>query len=182
MPTSTTRLFYEHTSRQAGFALGYLLLFVALFALISASVIQANQRNSRMPAIHAAADKIVQQGEYIRGHLATCAILYPLGDNGTGFHLAYPGGSGVATSTIECPGNPSANKNLWTGIDGNFLPANITGFGSWIYTNDATGVKLTLTSTGEADYNIAASMAAAKYVATEAGQAGNVFTLWVIKG
>lgn len=77
--------------------------------------------------------------------LAQCILKYPAGNNGGATFLKYPAGTGAALSGLECPGAPVGRKSLWYGDGGFSIPKETTGY-SMTYTNGASGVFVTITS------------------------------------
>lgn len=117
-------------ARQRGFSLLTLSFLAAgvlggIVFLISGSGIQSSGQVDRNLVA-----QLVAQGQLIAHRIAKCAADYPQGNNGSGSYLPYPLGSGVAVSTLVCPGN---GQNLWSGVDGVYLPPRPTGFADWTY-------------------------------------------------
>lgn len=167
--------------RQRGFFVGYILFGIALISIAMTGLAMMTRDAGQRAYLHKVAGEVVKQVQVVRNVVAQCAMLHPTGDNGTGFAPKFPGGSSVAVSTLECPGAPYANKNLWTGRDGVHLPLTPTGFTGWNYTNDAAGIKIELTSSGGMVHNQVLANAATKFASTEVAIAGNVFTYWIVK-
>jgi hypothetical protein len=166
-----------------GFVAGYLL---AAIALITASMTalsymrkDSGQKLNQFNVVKA----FQSQLSTIHSAITNCATIFPGGNNGTGFHKAYPPGTTPATVlSLNCPGSTYTNKNLWTGRDGAVPPLAPSGMTSWMYTNDATGVFVTSTNTNN-DINLTNAMtaAAAHYVPNQILVAGNVIKYWIIK-
>ena len=114
----------------AGILGGSVFLLVGSGAFVSAQV----DRNL--------ASQLVAQGQLIAHRVAKCAADYPQGDNGTGSFRAYPAGEGVLVSALECPGN---HQNLWSGVDGVYLPAKPPDFSDWRYSKSGP-VRIEITS------------------------------------
>jgi hypothetical protein len=122
-------------SRQSGFSVLTLLLLIAAllagltFVLIGGGPNIQGQLNAQTTA------QLVAQGQLIVHRITKCATDYPNGNNGMGLHQAYPADANpgaLAVAFLVCPGS---NQNLWSGVDGVYPPAPITGFAAWTYTN-----------------------------------------------
>lgn len=159
-----------------GLAMAYIMSILVLLIALTATITRINKSNAQFYFTKSASTNLVAQANIIRERVLACAIMYPNGDNGTGFHIAYPGGTGVAVSTLTCPGS---SVNLWTGIDGAMSLPPITGFGVWTYANDATSVRISITTTSSAGYGAAMTQALARFntSANEASIAGSTFTV-----
>jgi hypothetical protein len=160
-------------------AIGLLVLIIALMALIGIAIAKGSNMFNKATAINNTITQLVAQANLIRQKIVQCATEYPEGDNGTSYHKPYPSGSGVLVSTLTCPGAPAGGNNLWSGIDGVFLPQTPTGFNSWVYTNDATSVRISIQTTNTAAYSTAMQQAAAKFTSSEASVSGNTLTFIV---
>ena len=168
---------------QAGFIFGYLLAGIALISLTSYGLAKINQMSNAKAYLFKTEQTLETQISSIHGVLSTCALMYPSGDNGTGFHKAYPGGSGVSVLNLDCPGSPYSNQNLWTGRNGERPPLMPKGMSEWAYTNNATGVFITTTTNGSTDLNKVAVSLTGKYVSSQINfdSATNTLKYWVIK-
>lgn len=114
----------------------------------------------------------------IQGKVRMCPILFPGGNNGTGYSPQYPGAT-TATSvgTVTCPGR--TGYTLFTGGDGVFLPPTPAGFTGWNYINDASGVRIVLTSDGNSDRNTILQAVANRLSSSVATYASNTLTVWI---
>ncbi len=167
--------------RSRGFAIGYLMFALTMIGLLSVAAAGTAGRHQRFRTIEDHAAVVGAQFEQIRNALNICVTVYPTGDNGTGFHVKYPAGStAVAASGLDCPGNPGGVKNIFQGQNGGFLDPLPNGFGAWSYVNDASGIKVSVTSSGDGDRNISLSRAAAKF--SQASVTGNTLTIWILVG
>ncbi len=147
--------------RQAGFSILTLLaLTVTLvaglaFVLIGSGPNVPGQMNAQRTS------QLVAQAQLIMQRIVKCATDYSeFNTASTGYPVdASPGA--LAVANLVCPAN---SQNLWSGVDGVYLPTAPTGFGAWQYTNDTgTGqISIAITSTPPADYAISLSAAASK--------------------
>lgn len=175
------RLKPSKAPKQQGFMLAYIMLLIALATVAMSGFSFMNKGVAGKTYMDDTQNAIIGQIETIRGQILLCGLVYPTGNNATTFNIKYPGGSAVNVSTLTCPGNPAANKSLWTGNDGTFLPAVPSGFTGWIYTNDATGIKLVITSNAGTLANNVLANVAAKFIAAESTFAANALTVWIVK-
>lgn len=120
--------------------------------------------------------QIVAQANLILQQIYGCVSNYPTGNNGGSFHLAYPATPTASlVSNLVCPGT---SANLWTGVDGIYLPTMPGDFGAWTYTNDATSVRIATTTTNLTAWQGAMTNAAAKFGA-QASISGSTLTITV---
>lgn len=164
-------------SRQAGFSVLTLLILVisllagTTFVLIGNGPNVQGQMNAQKTA------ELVAQSQLIVHRIVKCATDYPNGDNGTGLHKAYPAGSSITVAALTCPGN--GNQNLWSGADGIYLPAPITGFGAWTYTN-ASPASIAITSAQPATHSSSLASTATR-IGPAASATANTLTVKVIE-
>ena len=166
---------------QQGFIAGYALAGIALMTIAMAGLTAMSKSSAQKILVFNASKTIQSHISSIHSVLSTCAVLYPSGNNGSGFHRAYPAGTAASVLNLTCPGSPYSNKNLWTGRNGERPPLMPNGLSTWAYTNDATGIYITTSSSGDADLNKSIAMAAGKYVSTQVTVTGNVFKYWILK-
>lgn len=167
--------------KQKGFMLAYVMLMIAVVTIAMSGIAFMNKGMASKTYMDDAKNAIQSQVGTIRGQILLCGLLYSSGNNATTFNIKYPGGTAVNVSALTCPGSPSANKSLWTGGNGTFLSPVPSGFTGWLYTNDAAGIKIVLTSNGGALENNVLTSVAAKFSSTEATLVGNVMTIWIVK-
>lgn len=131
--------------RQAGYGILAVLMGAAVLAAVLSVSLLGDTGVTRMLAGNNAAQQAVAQASLIRARLLQCSNDYPTGNNGGAYRLSFPrADTATLASALTCPGNA---LNLWNWSDGVAMPSAMTGFGSWYYTNDATSMRLTLTST-----------------------------------
>ncbi|ABD72079.1 hypothetical protein Rfer_4393 (plasmid) [Rhodoferax ferrireducens T118] len=167
--------------KQKGFMLAYVMLMIAVVSIAMSGIAFMNKGMASKSYMDDAKNVIQSQVGTIRGQILLCGLLYPSGNNATTFNIKYPGGSAVNVSALTCPGSPAANKSLWTGGNGTFLSPVPSGFTGWVYTNDAAGIKVVLTSNGGVLENNVLTSVAAKFTSVEANIVGNVMTIWIVK-
>lgn len=117
-----------------------------------------------------------------KSKILTCYMLYPSGDNGTGFNIPFPAATTETDiSLLTCPGDPSANQNLWTGNNGVFIPKLPNGFTGPVYKNDASGIYIKISCDGTTERLDVMQKVAAKFDPSEASLVGNDLTVWIKK-
>lgn len=133
--------FNRSLRKQRGSAIAYAMSAVILISLVTAAMLQSHVGQGKSIKVSKNINELSSQINLIRQQLILCATLYPDGNNGVlNSTPAFPGGTASTVSTLDCPGSPLSNKNLWTGKYGVFLPRQAPLFNDWTYTNDATGV------------------------------------------
>lgn len=160
-----------------------LIAAIVLSGVVAASQARSGSKAAKAQRIDTAVSSINAQANLVRQTLTQCAIDYPSGDNGTGFNIAYPAATtATALTGLQCPGAPVGFTDFWGGRNGVFEPVAPAGFGSWTYTNNATGVSLSI-SASSADDAITAALdrVAATYSSLEASRAGLALTVWIIR-
>lgn len=166
---------------------GFIAYFVALIAIITGVVyflvMTGNGQNDRYIRINRIGTEIASQGFLIKRVLQDCALLYPSGDNGTGFNAAYPAGAiTTSISTLDCPGYPYTNKNIWNGVNGVFQPRDLTGWNVWTYTNDSTGIYIILSiGAGVEDSAYIMQRVAKEFAVSEVETDPTYIKIWIKK-
>ena len=137
---------YKMKAYQRGF-ISYVFLVIALLAIVGFAAAKMSRAGTHEKWTFDARNTILDQYTTIRTRVISCGINYPSGNNGTGFHIRFPA-TPVSTlvSDMVCPGQTLAN-NLWTGVGGLTAPVPPAGFSPWIYTNDGTSIRISLTAT-----------------------------------
>lgn len=119
--------------------------------------------------------QMAQQAGLIRQRIIACGTDNPSGNNGTTFRVIYPGAATAASvSALICPGNAT---NIWSQSDGAVVPVPLAGFNAWQYINDASSMRITVTSTVADRTTILPSLA--NSLGTQASYSGNTLT-WVL--
>lgn len=168
----------QYWNNNSGFVIGTLLLYIFLFGAIVTAITLSGRSYTQSIGIDLCVSKVVAQANLIRTKVSKCVIDYPSGNNGTGFHLPYPGASSlVNASTLTCPGS---SANLWTSGDAILLPATPIGFDAWGYINDATSVRISIQSS-DISYGTCMSKALGKFGADEATLVGDTLTIQIVK-
>ena len=164
-----------------GFAIGVILLCVALIAILAAGFAISSRGLPANIYTGACVSELVSQANLIRTKIGKCGVDYPEGDNGTSFHKTYPAGATeTEVSALTCPGASAESNGLWTGIDGTFLPKTPTGFNSWKYFNDATSARIIIQTTSASSYGTCMEKTAAKFSNSEASVSGDTLTFTII--
>ena len=167
--------------KQKGIAIAWLLAIITLFSAMMAVYSVMAQANAVQKLIYDSTERLHGQMSAIHSGLTNCALLYPAGNNGSGFHAAYPGGNNALVTALDCPGSPQTNKNLWTGRGGERIPNPPTGMSPWMYTNNAAGIVVQISSNGDPTYNTVLGNLQAKYAAAQTTLSGGILTYWVLK-
>lgn len=164
-------------SMQSGFALQMILMVIVLLGVLSAAIMMSSRTGVAIATLDALDATLTAQAHSIRQRISACTLSYPAGNNGGAAFKSYPAGAGLNIEALTCPGAPSAISSLWHGRDGRFAPRSPDGF-TWIYTNDASGVRLILSgSANSAVY----SRLIKKFSSGEAQMSGGNFILWIAK-
>lgn len=167
--------------QQGGFAISLILVAIVLLAVLAAMTSISSNVNVSGPMLDKMVTELVSQGQLIRQRINQCVLEYPAGDNGTTFNISYPAGA-VATSvySLTCPGAPAGSQDLWSGVDGVFLPkVPHTDFNEWQYVNDVNGIKITIQTTNATGRAVVLQRAANKFRADEASFAVDTLTYWI---
>lgn len=158
---------------------GYGILIFILLTIVLGATLAANLAGgasvASMMANSNAANMVAAQASLIRGRILQCGIDYPSGNNGTSYRVIYPSATTAANvSALTCPGN---SANLWSQSDGVAMPASLSGFNAWQYVNDATSMRITVTSTNADRTAILPRIVT--LLGSQASYAGSTLT-WVI--
>lgn len=125
-------------SSDAGIAIGPILFILALLGVL-ATVLSVGTGNFGSAAI---TDRVVTdlytQAQLIRAKITECNTIYGTNNNGDGWPASSDMTNGVLVSDLECAGDPSGMKNLWSGQRNALLPQPTKGFGPWYYLNAGT--------------------------------------------
>lgn len=165
--------------KQRGSAIiAMILAIVVVMAMIGAAVVQGVD-TAGMVSNNNAIQTVVAQASLIRSKLNACAVEYPSGDNGNGFRPPYPASLVPASvATRMCPG---AAINLWSMGDAVSFPPTPAGTGGWQYVNDATSLRILLTSnTAEMAALLGPAAARLGPQASTSGTSPNVTLTWVL--
>ena len=167
--------------RQGGFIVAYIMMGIALIAISMSALAFMHNDSAGKLLIYNNSVAIQKQIASIQGMVTNCALLYPTGNNGSGYHNAYPGGASVDVLQLTCPGAPFSNKNLWTGRNGTVPPLAPRGMGGWVYTNDASGIRLTISAGSDVDLNRSLTSAMAHYTPSQVSISGGTLTYWLLQ-
>jgi hypothetical protein len=163
--------------KSRGFILGYALLGLALLSLTLMVIARMNSQGVDGRRMAETRDEVVQQAGLIRSKLLACTIAFPGGDNGLGFRLQFPAApvSGLVADTL-CPGNPNANKAVWSQGDGVYMPRTLTNLSAWRIAHDATSVRISVTAQS-GGWALAALNNAARRLGPQATVSGSTLTV-----
>ncbi len=164
------------TKKQKGSALVYILIAIALLALLTATLMDSSsQQTSSQGTFNTVTDLNSQIG-FIRSAIQECILNYPEGADdlaGTS-NVPYPVNPSSAyfsapaapeaddtVKFIKCPGNDQGNVKLhgdiFSGNSGKFLPPPPKLFNEWAYYNGVDGVFF-YTSTDKTDSFLSTAM------------------------
>lgn len=117
--------------------------------------------------------QLVAQAQLIVQRIVKCATDYSeFNTTASG----YPAGSGVPVANLLCPAN---SQNLWSGVDGVYLPSAPASFGAWQYTNDGR-ISIAITSSLPAEHAFSISAAASK-IGPAATATANSLTIKILE-
>lgn len=153
----------DHHKTERGSALIYILIAIALLAVLTASFMDSSSQQTTSQNTFNTVTDLNTQINFIRSSVHECVLTYPEGDQSSAFaattptNIPYPilptssyfTGStlGVAPDDavkfLRCPGNPGTNNNhavIFGGSSGKFLPPAPKLFSEWYYYNGNDGV------------------------------------------
>lgn len=156
-----------HDKRQdeAGSALVYILIAIALLAALTVSFMEPSSQQGQSQSTFRTVSDVSSQVEFIRSAVQECVLSYPAGDdsisvtgdepNANEAYPINPNSSHFASATIgptgnrfvrgiRCPGNPGNNDEnhaaIFSAASGKFMPPPPPLFGAWQWYNDTDGV------------------------------------------
>ncbi len=165
----------------------YKIVFVLLAVFVAITVYTAKTTINQNKIIRGQNLNELQTNLYsdlrlIKSQILGCVISFPNGDNGTTFHIQYPGAiSEISVSDLICPGETSTNKSLWNGHYGVFFPKIPSGFTEPVYKNSQTEIYFSISSDGNIENNQLLARIANKFDSSEADITGNTLKIWIIK-
>lgn len=161
---------------QRGLALYTMLLMVAAIVIPLTYFVSNNGVASNAINTNNKATQLSSQARLIMQMVYSCTSNYPTGNNGGTTHLPYPATpTGNLVSNLVCPGT---SANLWTGVDGAYLPVIPTDFGAWQYVNDATSVRITTTTTNLTAWANAINQVVSQF-GSQASLSGSTLTITI---
>lgn len=129
--------------KQRGFA-AYVFLVIAMLSLTAVVAAKMSRAGGQQQWNFETKNTVLDQSKIIRTRIIGCAIAFPAGNNGTGFHPRFPATPGTGlVSDLVCPGQAAPN-NLWTGVGGMTLAAAPGGFSAWTYNNDGSSIRISI--------------------------------------
>jgi hypothetical protein len=169
-------------SAEAGIAIGPILFVLALLGIIAAVMATDSSSMGGAAREDTITAQISTQANLVRSKYGECNMIrggWPVSD-----------GSGMFVKDVTCPGDPSGQDNLWTGVRNAQLPPPPVGFNSWTYYDySATGggrcVKIAPASGTDPSVRNGLRRAAAKFTTQEVdyvtnGSAQSV-VLWITR-
>lgn len=165
--------------RQAGFSILTLLaLTITLvagvaFVLIGSGPNVSGQMNAQRTS------QLVAQAQLIMQRIVKCATDYSEFNTGSSAYPVDANPGELAVANLVCPRN---NQNLWSGVDGVYLPSVPTGFAAWQYTNDSVSgrISIAITTSQPAEHAFSISAAASK-IGPAATATANSLTIKILK-
>jgi hypothetical protein len=123
----------------AGIAIGPILFIIAILGILGA-VLAAGSGGSlgnAQTADRITAD-IVSQANLIRTKILECNLIR--GNGGSNYFPTSDTTNGTPVADVECAGDTTGQKNLWSGVRATMLPQPTSGLNAWTYINtDASG-------------------------------------------
>ncbi|MEC4720409.1 hypothetical protein RY831_14700 [Noviherbaspirillum sp. CPCC 100848] len=127
---------------QRGFGTGVALFFIAVLTAASAAAWHIARSAGDVQYFQESKDAILAQKDDIVGRLIACRVMFPNGDNGTGYRIQYPAATApTSLSELHCPGE-AASASLWSGENRVLQPGPIPGFTEWHFVNDSVSARL----------------------------------------
>ena len=136
MPSPSSRF-----SSQAGIAIGPILFVLAMLAVLAAVMSSGSGGFSTASVTDRIAADITTQVNLIRAKINECNIKYGTNLNFDGYPSSIDGSNALTptlVSALECEGDATGAKNLWTGARPLALPPPTAGFNAWYYVNTNT--------------------------------------------
>lgn len=128
---------------QRGAVFTYILASLLAIATLGAAISTLNDKAASVERSKSVRDTLRNDITTVRDQILLCRTLYP--------SSGMPVGVAVSVASLDCPGVPTVNKNLWSSINGQVPPKSISGLNGWTYTNDATGVFIQNTASSATD-------------------------------
>jgi hypothetical protein len=191
--------------KQRGIAIFSIVLALVISLGAIAMVMAVNNPSTRSTAVNNVAVTMTAQANMIRSQIMNCVNGDPAtgttGDNGTALNISFPytgSAAGVVTgggvlgtvSSLYCPRTVSgaswivgaSDANLWSGLNGVFLPVPPSGFSAWQFSNTTNLVKISTSYVGtNAESAAAITQAATKFSSSEVSTStANTFVVCVV--
>lgn len=164
------------TQNKNGSALVYILIAIALLALLTATLMDSSSQQSTSQSTFNTVTDLNSQIGFIRSSVQECILNYPEGAddlagtsnvpypvNPSSTYFSAPAAPEADDTVkfIKCPGNDQGNVKLhgdiFAGNSGKFLPPPPKLFNEWVYYNGVDGVFF-YTSTDKTDSFLATAM------------------------
>lgn len=160
---------------QRGAVFTYILASLLAIATLGAAISTLNDKAASVERSKSVRDTLRNDITTVRDQILLCRTLYP--------SSGMPVGVAVSVASLDCPGVPTVNKNLWSSINGQVPPKSIAGLNGWTYTNDATGVFIlnVVSNTSDTQTLSIANKLASKLSPQSEWINGNTIKYWVLK-
>lgn len=132
--------------RNAGIAIGPILFVIALLAVLAAVASSGSGGFSTATITDRVAADTAAQANLIRAKILECNSMRGTDNNYDGYPSS-DASAGTLVSALNCEGDPTGMKSLWSGSRVTMLPPPTSGFGPWHYIN-TNGSGLGGTATG----------------------------------
>jgi hypothetical protein len=162
--------------RQTGFSvISLLALTITLVAGLTYLLIGAG------PNIHGQLNtqktsQLLTQSQFIIQRIVKCATDYSEFNTASAGYPVDANPGELAVANLVCPAN---SQNLWSGVDGVYYPAPISGFSNWVYTK-ASPTTISIKANDPAAYSSAIAAAAAK-IGVSASASTDTLTVKIIE-
>lgn len=166
--------------------MSYVLVGLAIMSLSIMVVSRMGNKTNDSKRMVEVRDEVTNQVALIRSKLIACSVFYPGGNNGLGYRPQLPITpiAGVLSNVADgyvvdvlCPGNPNANKSIWSSSDGVYMPRKLTGLGDWKYIHDATSARISVAAIGAGAINLSALTNVALRIGSQASVTGSALTV-----
>jgi hypothetical protein len=127
--------------------LNFVIVVFALLGVAATSILGGQGANRTRVISDNVGGRIASQARVIAAELSACTVNYPTGVNGTAYRATYPAAlTATAVTSLTCPGKPAGYTALFATLGAAGVPSVLNGFGTWLFVNDATSARLTLTA------------------------------------
>lgn len=160
----------ETRQKEAGSALVYILIAIALLAALTATFMDSSSQQTSSQNTFNTATELNSQINFIRSAIQECVLTYPGGDaqiaasydadeqknnpypimpiadyytDASATNTGVSGGTTSNVKDIRCPGNPGDDENhafVFLGTSGKFMPPAPDFFNDWQYYNGDGGI------------------------------------------
>ena len=144
---------------QSGSALVYILIAIALLAVLTASFMKPSSQQTTAQSGFNTITELKSQISYVRSAIQECVLTYQAGEAGligdpnfpypinpSSTYITTPAANDEVAN-IKCPGNPgdaaadpAEHANIFGGTTGKFMPPPVDLFENWVYYSGVDGV------------------------------------------